>query len=164
MEEDMERDRYLMKIRQKTAHKRLLKSNDSSKTRNINKAQRKGKDNDLHPFLQSASNFSNSKHRFKAKRERRAQRRERERAYGIMDKFSREYAEGASNNDLIETTLREAENWRKTIAEQELQQSQSSPLSEDSTLGTSLLEYEMRRMKKIAPEIDSVLGYREEPQ
>lgn len=81
-----------------------------------------------------------------------------------MDKFSREYAEGASNNDLIETTLREAENWRKTIAEQELQQSQSSPLSEDSTLGTSLLEYEMRRMKKFAPEIDSVLGYREEPQ
>lgn len=71
------------------------------------------------------------------------------------------------------TTLREAEQWRTAIAEQEeqeLQESQyqghNSPLSdEEQHLGSTLLGYELRRMRtNVAPQLDSVLGYSEEPQ
>ena len=88
---------------------------------------------------------------------------------------------------VIEETLREAEKWRETIAEQEMMEDNSdddsllgeeemdirrgeqgnpnSPLSEDGHLGTSLLGYELNRLRtRVAPAVDFVLGYSEEPQ
>ena len=88
---------------------------------------------------------------------------------------------------VIEETLREAEKWRETIAEQEMMEEESnddsllgeeemeirrgeqgdpnSPLSEDGHLGTSLLGYELNRLRtRVAPAVDFVLGYSEEPQ
>ena len=82
------------------------------------------------------------------------------------------YAED-DTEDLVASTLREAEQWRTAIAEQEeqeLQESQyqghNSPLSdEEQHLGSTLLGYELRRMRtNVAPQLDSVLGYSEEPQ
>ena len=235
MEEDMVRDRQLMKIRQRTAQKRSdrqtnkkhkgktrggntsnkgggkgggkvsphreiehNKLNTSRKTRPEQFILQKGKGGGLHPFLQSASNYSYhssvaKRERKKAIRKKNSLSKEKHRAYGIMNQFSKEYAEGVTNNDLVvQSTLKEAEQWRRTIAEQEQreereereereqedyeeheeqeqypyhqQHHQLSPLSDSSDLGTSLLEYESRRLARLAPEIDSVLGYREEPQ
>lgn len=166
--------------------------NTSRKTRPEQFMLQKGKGGGLHPFLQSASNYSYhssvaKRERKKAIRKKNSLSKEKHRAYGIMNQFSKEYAEGVTNNDLVvQSTLKEAEQWRRTIAKQEQreqreqedyeeheeqeryphhqQQHQLSPLSDSSDLGTSLLEYESRRLARLAPEIDSVLGYREEPQ
>ena len=115
--------------------------------------------------------------RKKAIRKKNSLSKEKHRAYGIMNQFSKEYAEGVTNNDLVvQSTLKEAEQWRRTIAEQEQreereereqedyeeheeqeqypyhqQHHQLSPLSDSSDLGTSLLEYESRRLARLAP-------------
>ena len=202
LEEDMERDRHLMKIRQNIAHKRLTKksnkksnksqksnkSNKSNKSKNHvhqhsqhsqrtspnvpprpphknNASRKKQSSGGVHPFLQSASDFSNRVHKTKAKRKEKRRRSSK----GIMDDFSAEYGgrnkrndRGGDTSELIESALREGEHL--LYKDDDYQTYQTSPLSEDSTLGTSLLEYESRRLTRLVPEIDSVLGYQEEPQ
>jgi hypothetical protein len=145
MELDMERDRHMMKIRHKNAHRRLLKK-QKKKTRGAALLA-------SHPYLSPADDYTNSFQRGRKKMKKRVQYDD----------------EVEDTSDLIASTLREAEQWRTTIAEQELQENHAqhtSPLSEDEHLGSTLLGYERNRMARLAPRLDSVLGYEfsEEPQ
>ena len=157
MEIDMERDRRMMKIRQSKAHKRL---NHTKKV----KQKKKTSILSSHPYNSPADDFNNKYARKKSGKKKRKKK--------VRQEEQTSYAED-DTEDLVASTLREAEQWRTAIAEQEeqeLQESQyqghNSPLSdEEQHLGSTLLGYELRRMRtNVAPQLDSVLGYSEEPQ